>query len=105
MSKLRFVRTALATGLVTLGGGVVFAQDFPTRPIRIVCAAAGGGADFVARLIAQGITGSIGQPIIVENRPSNLTGEIVARATPDGHTLLLAGGTFMFAPLLSTMPY
>jgi tripartite-type tricarboxylate transporter receptor subunit TctC len=105
MSKPHFVRAALVIGLVTLGTGVTCAQEYPHRPIRIVCAAPGGGADFVARLIAQGITGSIGQPIIVENRPSNLTGEIVMKAIPDGYTLLLAGGTFMFAPLLSKMPY
>lgn len=105
MSKPHFLRAALVIGAVTLSTGVICAQEYPNRPVRIVCAAPGGGADFVARLIAQGISGSIGQPIIVENRPSNLTGEIVAKAIPDGYTLLLAGGTFMFAPLLSAMPY
>ena len=102
---LLFTQMALVTGLMAMSAGMASAQDFPNKPIRIVCAAAGGGADFVARIIAQAISGPLGQPVIVENRPSRLTGEIVAKATPDGYTLLLAGGTFMFAPLLGKMPY
>jgi tripartite-type tricarboxylate transporter receptor subunit TctC len=104
---MRIVLAGRITAVFTALWGVnAFpAQNYPAKPIRIVCAAAGGGADFVTRIIANAISGPLGQPVVVENRPSNLTGELVARANPDGYTLLEAGGTFMFAPLLSKMPY
>src|SRR3990172_362670 len=92
-----------ATSIFTIG--VAFGQDYPNKPIRIVCAQIGGGADFLARIVAPGISGSLGQPVVIENRPSVLTGGIVAKATPDGYTLLLAGTTFMNAPLLRDVPY
>jgi len=73
------------------------AQAYPTRPVRIVVGfAAGGGTDLTARLIAQWLSERIGQPFIVENRPgasSNVAAEMVARALPDGHTLLFANAT------------
>src|SRR5687767_7650333 len=77
--------------LVTMfASAATFGQDYPTKPIRIVAASAGSSGDFAARLIAQGITGSLGQQVIVENRPGNVTisGELVAKAAPDGYTLL-----------------
>src|SRR5262249_7972396 len=80
-------------------------QAYPTKTVRIVTAGIGGGSDFTSRLIAQGITGSLTQPVIVENRPSNLTGEIVAKAAPDGYTLLLVGSSLWILPLLQEAPY
>lgn len=71
------------------------ADGWPARPIRfIVPSAAGGGADTVARLLAQHIGGALKQPIVVENRAgagSNIGMEQAARATPDGYTLVIAG--------------
>lgn len=71
------------------------AQTFPTRPIRIIAPyVPGGGVDFVARTIAQKLPEFIGQQVIVENRPgggTNIGSELVARAAPDGYTLLLGG--------------
>jgi len=70
------------------------AEDYPSRPIRLVVGyAAGGTTDMVARLIAKELTDRFGQPIVVDNRPganSNLGTEFVTRAAPDGYTLLLA---------------
>ena len=59
---------------------------WPERPVTIIVpAGAGGGTDFTSRMIAQGLTGALGQQFIVENRTSAvITGEIVARAAPDG---------------------
>jgi tripartite-type tricarboxylate transporter receptor subunit TctC len=102
----RLVACMLSTGAMVLSGGIVSAQDFPTRPIRIVSAEVGGGNDFAARVVAQGLVG-LGQPVIVENRPSGvIPGSIVAKAPPDGHTLLAYGVSLWIAPLLQDgLPY
>ena len=73
----------------------VFAQSYPTRAIRIVCPyVVGGGSDFVARTIALKLTETIGQSVIVDNRPgggTNIGAELVAHAPPDGYTIFLGG--------------
>src|SRR5262245_51691296 len=91
--------------VLALGPGVAYAQDYPTRSIRIVAAEPGGTGDLMARLMAQGMASGLGQNVIVENRPSSITGEIVSRALPDGYTLLVAGGTFAIGPLLQKTSY
>ena len=86
--------------------GTVAAQEFPTRPVRIVTSAPGGAAELVARLIAQGLTASLSQQVIVENRPTGIIpGEIVVKAVPDGYTLLFHGSSLWMAPLLQKVPY
>ena len=71
--------------------GALCAQGFPTRPVRIVIGfPPGGGIDTVARLLAPKMSESLGQPVIVDNRPGGagvLGTEAVAKATPDGHTV------------------
>ena len=80
------------------------AQDFPTRPIKlIVVAPAGGTADVVARNLASKLSERLGQQVIVDNRPSNsgLVGyDLVAHSPPDGYTLLMATGTLSTAAAL-----
>lgn len=75
------------------------AQDYPTRPVRIIVPyAAGGGVDAAARIVSQGLSAALGQPVIVESKPGGSTiigSKYVARAAPDGYTLLLAGGSTM----------
>jgi len=102
----RFTSSLLLTGATVLSGGVVSGQDFPTKPIRIVSAEPGGGNDFAARVVAQGL-GSLGQPVIVENRPGGvIPGAIVAKAAPDGYTLLAYGVALWMAPFLNNdIPY
>ncbi len=110
----RVVVRIFSVGLMGLGAGVDSAQDpstgsgqvFPNKPIRIVTAAAGGGSDFAARTLAQGISGPLGQPVIVENRGSGLVQyEFLAKAPPDGYGLLVTGMSFWVAPLLQKIPY
>ena len=94
----------LSVGLMVLGANGVSAQDYPHKPIRIVTSEAGGGNDLASRLIGQGISGPLGQPVITDNR--GIAGyELVAKASPDGYTLLLHGAPFWLAPLLQEMPY
>lgn len=69
------------------------AHAFPDRPIRIIVPySPGGGADIIARLIGQRLSTNIGQPVVIDNRPGangNIGSDIVAKATPDGYTLLM----------------
>ena len=81
--------------------GLACAQNYPNKPVRIVTAGVGGGSDFAARLIAQGISPGLGQQVIVENRPSGvIPGETVAKAVPDGYTLLVSSSVLWLEPLL-----
>jgi len=73
--------------------GVAGAQDYPAKPIRVIVPiSAGGGTDVAARIAAQKLTERLGQQVVVDNRPGaggNIGTELVARATPDGYTLLV----------------
>ena len=79
-----------------LSAGVVFAQQYPTRPVRLIIPfAPGGGTDIVARVIAQQMSQSFGQSVVVDNRPGaggSIGEEMIVRATPDGYTLGLVSG-------------
>ena len=103
--------TIASPGCIFAAGLLAFAlpasaQDYPSKPLRIVTAAAGGGSDFVARLLAQGISGPLGQPVVVENRGTGmLAGEVAARAPADGYNLTVQGGAFWIGPLLRKAPY
>ena len=98
-----------SVGLLVLGSGVVSGQqDYPSRTVRVVTAAPGGGVDFAARLIAQGLTGSLGQPVVVENRGGNavLAADPVAKSPPDGYTLLFYGSGVWLTPFMrDNTPY
>jgi len=98
---------AVALSVLALAAASVCAQAYPSRPVRIVVPGTGGGGDFAARLLGQGLAPALGQPVVIENRPVGIIpGEIVSRAAPDGHTLLLSASTLWLAPLLqSNVPY
>ena len=87
-------------------GSLAFAQDYPAKPIRIYAGAAGGGGDFTGRLVAQGISPSLGQPVIVENRANGvIAAEVVSKSPPDGYALALGGGSTWTFQLLQKAPY
>ncbi len=83
-----------ALGAMLLTPALARAQAFPTRPVRIVVGfAAGGPTDVIARVLAQDLSQSLGQPVVVENRTGAnalVATEAVAREAPDGHTLLMS---------------
>lgn len=95
---------ALAIGA---GASLALGQQFPTKPIRMLTSAPGGGTDFATRLIAQGLTANLGMQVIIDNRPSGIViGEIVAKAAPDGYTMFLNGSAFWLQPFLQAYtPY
>jgi len=82
------------------------AQSYPVKPIRIVTAGVGGGNDWLSRVIAQGTAPTLGQPLIVDNRGGGvIPGEIVARAPPDGYTMLVMSGSLWIGQYLRKTPY
>lgn len=84
----------------------VYAQTYPVHPVRIVTGGVGGGSDFTSRLLASGLSASLGQQVVVDNRASGvLPAELVSKATPDGHTLLVISNTLWLSPLLQTTPF
>ena len=91
--RRRFLHLAASAAALPAASRLAWAQAYPTRPITIVVGAAVGGAtDVIARLLAERLRQSLGQPVIVEN-VTGAGGTIaigrVARATPDGYTLSL----------------
>ena len=88
---------------------VALAQPYPAKPIRLVVPLApGGGGDLVARMLAQKISEPLGQTVVVENRPGGSTiigTEIVARAQPDGYTLVMATSSHGINPSLYKLPF
>lgn len=109
-SPARMASLKLLAGLLLVGGGVASAQQaasYPTKPVRIIVAAAPGGtSDILARTLGQEITKRWNQPIVVENRAgaeSNLGAEVVAKSPGDGYTLLLLDvSTLTMGPSLHT---
>lgn len=101
MKAPRLLPVSRRTGLLTVMGGTLalpaFAQAWPRRPVRIIVPyAAGGGTDAFARILAESLSGELGQPCLVENCTGAngvIGSEAVARAEPDRHTLLVAATT------------
>jgi tripartite-type tricarboxylate transporter receptor subunit TctC len=104
---VHLVARIAAAAAIVLGAHAAHGQLQPNKPIRLVTSGIGGGTDFAARLVASGLTASLGQPVIVENRGSSVVpGDTVAKALPDGHTLLVTSGGILWAmPLFQKVPY
>src|SRR5215831_5314755 len=94
LSRRKFMHLAGGAAGLSAAPRIASAQVYPSRPVRLVVGyAAGGGTDIVARLIGQSLSERLGQQFIVENRPgatTNIATELVVKAVPDGHTLLMA---------------
>src|SRR4051812_5429260 len=97
-------------GLLAAAGVATFhsspAQTYPAKPIRmIVPSSPGGGTDIVGRVLAQKLTESLGQPVVIDNRAGAGTmigNEIVAKSPPDGYTLLMGLSTLAIIPAMYT---
>jgi len=91
--------TRIATLLSVLSFALAAQAQYPAKPVKILVTIPPGGApDISARLIGQRLSETLGQPVVIENKPGangNLAGEIVAKAAPDGHTLILAADSLI----------
>jgi len=102
--------SAFACVISTLACWSANAQTYPSQAVRIVVPfAAGGAVDSVARIVGQKMSESFGQPVVIENKPGaggNLAAEMVARAAPDGYTILLTTNGHAISPsLYRTLPF
>ena len=107
---MRILFSIVSTLSILLGTtSTVLAQEYPTKPVRIVVGfAAGGGVDKSARFIGKHLTDAMGQSVIVDNRPGaagNIGANSVAKSPPDGYTLLMANATLSMPGLFKNMPF
>ncbi len=109
---MKTLYSSVAAMLMLLASAAALpAQPYPAKPIRIVVGyAAGGGNDIIVRVLVPRLSEFLGQPVIVDNRPgaqSILAAELVAKATPDGHTLFMgpSGPMTMNPAIYSKLPY
>jgi tripartite-type tricarboxylate transporter receptor subunit TctC len=96
LPRRQFLQLAAGAAALPAASRIARAQAYPSRPVRLIVPfAPAGGADTIARLMGQWLSERLGQPFIIENRPgggANIGTEAVVRASPDGYTLLIAGG-------------
>ena len=107
MMKVRSIVGLVMSAATILSIATASGQAYPAKTIRIVTSEPGGGSDLTSRLLAQGLTGPLGQPVIVDNRAGVIVVETVAKAAPDGYTILLSASMWLsplFQPELSFDP-
>jgi tripartite-type tricarboxylate transporter receptor subunit TctC len=105
--RQRLGRMAACTCALALAAPLAFAQPYPTKPVRVIVPSqAGGGADIVARTIGQKLTEVLGQQFVVDNRIGIVGAEIVAKAAPDGYTLMFTTSALAVrASVYGKLPY
>jgi len=104
LQRRQFLQLAAGAAVLPALSRTTSAQSYPSRPVRIVSVSAPAGtSDILARLIGQWLSERLGQPFVIENRPGaggNIAAELVAKAPPDGYTLLLLGSNAMISATL-----
>ncbi len=108
--RVSFLRAPLPVALLLLATVAPAAEEFPSRPLRLISPfAPGGGNDLVSRTLAAAMSKNIGQSVVVDNRPGATTiigMELVAKAAPDGYTLVMSSSTLAInVTLVSKLPY
>lgn len=110
MNRHHFLRALAGVAATSLLAIAAHAEPLSNRPIRIIVPfGAGGVADLTARTVGQKLSDQLGQPVVIDNRPGAggvVAGEVVNKADPDGHTLLLmSNGTAVSAGLFKSLPF
>ena len=103
MSIMHLSLRSSLLGMLILTAGLACGQNYPNKPIRIITGAPGGGIDYTARMVAQGLTATFGQQVIVDNRGGGggiMAGEMTAKAAPDGYTLMVYSNNIWLLPYL-----
>jgi len=104
------LKTFCAALVLALSGSAVLAQAYPSKPVKIIVPFGPGGyTDVVARILGQKLTVAMGQPFIIENKPgagSTIGTDFVAKAPPDGHTLVIVASPHVISPwVYKNVPY
>jgi tripartite-type tricarboxylate transporter receptor subunit TctC len=106
---MKIVPLLLSATILSVTIPAALPQDYPSKPIRLIVPfAPGGGTDILARVIAQRVSESLGQPLVVDNRAGGggtIAAEMAVRANPDGHTLIIVSGSYSANAALYTLPY
>jgi tripartite-type tricarboxylate transporter receptor subunit TctC len=106
-SKIQYLRALALAAALSFAVTTSQAQTYPDRPIHLIAPfPAGGLADVLARAVADGISKTLGQPVIVENRAGaggNVGADVVAKSAPDGYTLLMTSAGIL-TPINSSTP-
>ena len=104
--RIRPIVCGCACAVLVLPAIDAAAQSYPAKTVRIVVGGSGGGSDTTARMLSVVLAGPLGQQVVVDNRPSGIIpGDIVAKAAPDGYTLLVTGSSLWVSPLLQSVPF
>jgi tripartite-type tricarboxylate transporter receptor subunit TctC len=106
MKMVRFATLMCSAAAMLFCAGFVYAQAYPNKLVRIVTSSPGNLSDTMARIVAQQLAKSLGQQVIVENHPGSIIPvELVAKAAPDGYTLLFVSDSFIGAPFMLEKRY
>ena len=103
----RIRMAALASAVLSCVSGLALGQAYPSKPIKVLTASPGGALDVVIRSISDGVTGTLGQPFVVDNRPSNQNPlDAFSKAPPDGYQLAYYANSIWVAPFIrENIPY
>lgn len=110
MKSAMLLKAVAAAAVIALFAGDVSAQSFPSRPMKIVVPATpGGGIDIIARMVGDKISVSLGQPVVIENKPgasNNLGTDFVAKSAPDGYTMVIVASSHATnKSMFKSLPY